>query len=91
MLRLIAYDISCPKRLRRVAELCLDHGVRIQKSIFECWLDEESFTVFWDRLTALLDTDTDSLIAYTLDARAARQRRRAGQGITTEKRLYYVF
>jgi hypothetical protein len=34
MLRIIVYDIACPKRLRRVAQTCLDFGVRVQKSVF---------------------------------------------------------
>ena len=41
MLILITYDISFedpqgPVRLRRIAKLCQDYGVRVQFSVFEC-------------------------------------------------------
>ena len=33
---LVAYDIADAGRLARVACICLDYGVRVQKSLFEC-------------------------------------------------------
>ncbi len=41
MLMLITYDISLSDpegqtRLRRIAKHCLDYGVRVQYSVFEC-------------------------------------------------------
>jgi len=78
MLRLVAYDIASPRRLRRVAEACEDHGVRIQKSLFECWLEEPEFTHLWTRLCGIIDAKDDCLVAYTLDSGAARVRRTAG-------------
>ena len=32
---IVAYDISDPKRLRKVAKIMQDYGERVQKSIFE--------------------------------------------------------
>jgi CRISPR-associated protein Cas2 len=91
MLRVIAYDIGCPRRLRRVAEVCLDYGVRVQRSVFECWLDEDRFEQFWQRLQQTIDSQHDQLLAYTLDAAAARRRRTAGSlAIQSEKRSHYV-
>jgi CRISPR-associated protein Cas2 len=91
MLRVIAYDIACPRRLRRVAEACLDYGVRVQKSIFECWLDDERFESLWLRLQQIINTDQDQLNAYTLDAPCARRRRTAGcQDNLSERRTHYV-
>lgn len=86
MLRLIVYDIATPKRLRRIANVCEDFGLRVQKSIFECWLEKERFDALWQALLNELDLKHDSLIAYTLDATAAKARRQAGnQTILTEK------
>src|ERR1019366_3494276 len=53
MLTLVAYDISEPKRLVKVARVCEDFGVRVQYSIFECRLDEAEFTEFWLSLPKL--------------------------------------
>mgnify|MGYP001408461485 CR=1 FL=1 len=36
---LVSYDISHPKRLRRVARAMEGFGVRLQYSVFECALD----------------------------------------------------
>jgi CRISPR-associated protein Cas2 len=91
MLRLIAYDIAHPRRLKRVAEVCLDFGVRVQKSVFECWLDDDRFEQLWERLQDKINLEEDQILAYTLDAGAARRRRTAGGKCTvTEKRSHYV-
>ena len=43
MLVLITYDVNTEtaagkKRLRKVAKKCVDHGQRVQNSVFECLL-----------------------------------------------------
>lgn len=91
MLRVVAYDIACPRRLRRVAEVCQDYGVRVQKSVFECWLDDDRFESFWRRLQLTIKSQEDQILAYTLDAAAARRRRVAGNlAVLSEKRSHYV-
>lgn len=55
MLRLIVYDISQPKLLKRVAKVCEDFGLRVQKSVFECWLEKERFDRFWEALLPEID------------------------------------
>lgn len=65
-LYLVAYDIADPTRLRRVAACCLDHGVRVQKSLFECRLSRAQFEVFQQKLLTLIDPGEDSLLAYPL-------------------------
>jgi len=91
MLRLIAYDIADPKRLHRVAEVCEDFGVRVQNSLFECWLEEEQFGKFWGRLAGLIHQDQDRLVAYTLDSGAARKRLVAGATMQcTERPTCYI-
>ena len=92
MLRVIAYDISDPKRLRQIAEICQDHGLRVQYSLFECWLDEERFAELWRRLCVAIEKTQDRLVAYTLDTAAARRRVTAGDTmICTEKRIDCFF
>lgn len=65
MLHVIAYDISADKRLRRVARICEDFGVRIEKSVFECDLVERDFEKLWQRLSDVV-TDDDSVIDYPI-------------------------
>lgn len=91
MLRLIVYDIAAPKRLRRIAKVCEDFGIRVQKSVFECWLERDRFDSLWEALCKEIDKQEDSLIAYTLDASAAKARRCAGnETILTEKRTRVI-
>ena len=92
MLRLIAYDIADDRRLRRVAKVCEDFGVRVQKSLFECWLDEDRFEEMWARLLNEMNEKDDYLVAYPIESGSARKRRTAGRSmICTEKRSRYVF
>lgn len=90
MLTLVAYDITNDKRLRRVAQLCEDYGVRVQYSVFECHLDEDEFNNFWLGLLELINEDEDRLVAYKIDARSARETLTAGTMVCTEKVVCYL-
>ena len=91
MLRLIAYDIADPKRLRLVARACEDYGVRIEKSVFECDLDEGDYAELWNTLLSLIDETEDSLIAYRVCQSCLRDTDSAGVIERPAKRLYYLF
>lgn len=71
MLVLITYDVdttteSGRKRLRQVARQCVNHGQRVQKSVFECLLDPAQFVQLKSRLESIIDKETDSLRFYFL-------------------------
>lgn len=71
MLVLVTYDVNTEtaagrKRLRKVAKACVDHGQRVQNSVFECLLDAAQYAVFKTQLAALIDPDADSLRFYQL-------------------------
>lgn len=60
MLVLITYDVNTEtsagrKRLRKVAKKCVDHGQRVQNSVFECLLNASQYAVLKAELTALID------------------------------------
>ena len=90
MLTLVAYDITDAKRLRRVAEVCEDYGVRVQYSIFECHLDEDEFEEFWLKLLEHIREDEDKLVAYKIDARCAKETLTAGTMVCSEKVVCYL-
>lgn len=92
MLRVIVYDISCPKRLRRIADICEQNGIRVQKSVFECWLDEARFEDLWQQLMTTIKPDHDSLGAYVIDTRFAKKRRAAGKKMMfSNRRNWFVY
>ena len=71
MLVLVTYDVNTEtaagrKRLRKVAKACVNHGQRVQNSVFECLLDAAQYAVFKAQLTALIDPAADSLRFYQL-------------------------
>ena len=71
MLVLITYDVSTEtaagrKRLRKVAKQCVNHGQRVQNSVFECLLDAAQYAVLKAELTKLIDPEEDSLRFYQL-------------------------
>lgn len=71
MLVLITYDVSVVtsdgrRRLRRIAKVCLDYGIRVQNSVFECDVEPAQMTRLQDKLLSIYDEDEDSLRFYFL-------------------------
>lgn len=78
MYLLICYDVSTvspggARRLRRVAQLCENHGQRVQQSVFECDIGDAQWVALRAALLATFDADRDSLRFYRLgESPAAR-------------------
>lgn len=71
MLVLITYDVSVitadgRRRLRKIAKTCLDYGMRVQNSVFECEVDPAQFTILKNELMEIYDPVEDSIRFYFL-------------------------
>lgn len=71
MMVLVSYDVSTlnaagRRRLRQIARKCLDHGIRVQNSVFECNVDFAQWTALKAALEAICDESVDSLRYYYL-------------------------
>jgi len=71
MLIIVTYDVSTEtaagrKRLRRVAKACESIGQRVQKSVFECTVDETQFEQLERTLLAEIDVTKDNLRFYRI-------------------------
>jgi len=66
MLWMIAYDIADHRARRRVERRLLEHGERVQKSVFECALDPARLTRLRKELAAHIDPRSDSIRYYPL-------------------------
>lgn len=71
MMILVSYDVSTAtadgqRRLRRVAKTCLNHGLRVQNSVFECVLANDEWVLFRSELLKQADLEKDSLRFYFL-------------------------
>ena len=76
---LVCYDVATGdkagvKRLRRVAKVCLDHGQRVQNSVFECEVTPAVWAELRKRLLETFDGDLDSLRFYFLGSGERRRR-----------------
>jgi CRISPR-associated protein Cas2 len=63
---LVSYDISNPKRLRKVARALEGFGVRLQYSVFECPLDEMRLAKLKVELQGLVNHDEDQVLFVSL-------------------------
>lgn len=74
MLVLITYDVSVltkagQKRLRNIAKTCLDYGMRVQNSVFECEVTPDQWVALKDELLKIYNSKEDSLRFYMLGSK----------------------
>lgn len=75
---LVTYDVQTEtaegqRRLRNVARLCMDHGQRVQNSVFECVLTEVQLADLKNKLQAVMDKVHDSIRIYFLNRNQNRR------------------
>ncbi len=78
MLVLITYDVSViseggQRRLRRIAKTCLDYGMRVQNSVFECEVTPAQFVMLKNELMDIFDSEEDSLRFYMLGKKGRKK------------------
>jgi CRISPR-associated protein Cas2 len=78
MMVLASYDVSTKtaagvKRLRKIAETCVDFGLRVQNSVFECNVEPAEWEILKDRLLSIYDPEKDSLRFYFLGSNWKRR------------------
>jgi CRISPR-associated protein Cas2 len=71
MLILITYDVNVvskggQRRLRNIAKVCKDYGMRVQHSVFECEVTPAQYVVLKNELMEIFDPHKDSLRFYML-------------------------
>lgn len=71
MMIVLTYDVDFTqpngaKRLRKVAKLCEQYGVRVQNSVFEIMMDSSQLASFKSKLLEIIDKKKDSVRFYRL-------------------------
>lgn len=71
MMILITYDVditstSGASRLRKVAKICENYGIRVQNSVFELLIDPAQLVVIKNQLEKEINKDLDSIRLYYL-------------------------
>lgn len=77
---MIAYDIVQDRRRSRVMKLLKGFGFHAQKSVFECYLDENQLGRLLQQLERLIDPDMDSIRVYPLPLEGVSRVRLLGRG-----------
>lgn len=68
-LYLVAYDVSAPRRLRRICRYLTGYKVGGQKSVFEIWATPAELRRIRADLESLMDPAEDRLHVLALDPR----------------------
>jgi len=89
MLHLVAYDIRNPSRLRRIAKVCQDYGIRVEYSVFECDISEDRFCQLWTELNREIDREEDTVLAYRICRSCVRRIESMGRVVRPAKTLLY--
>lgn len=91
MLYIICYDITSNSRRRKVADLLLDQGDRIQLSAFECQLaSDKELNRLLDRIRSTIDLRTDSVRLYRICGSCLAQKIRLGVQTNESTKLWQV-
>lgn len=66
LLYIIAYDIPCNKRRKKVSDLLEGYGTRVQYSVFECVLSNTKYCELKTRILKRVNIKEDHLRFYPL-------------------------
>ena len=80
MIYMIYYDITNPKRLRNVAKVMENYGIRVQKSFFQCEMKGERMEELKLILLKKINKRKDSLFIYPLCEDCSRKAITDGKG-----------
>lgn len=63
---MISFDISKDKIRRRVVKQLKANGDRVQKSVFECLVNDKQYIKMKNEIDKVIDKETDSVRYYQL-------------------------
>lgn len=76
---LVCYDISNPKRLRKVARTCEDFGYRKQLSVFLVRVSATDFVRLRSRLYDIIDLSADQVLFIPLTEQGLKRMEAIGR------------
>lgn len=84
MFLVVSYDVVDDRRRLKVAKVLTNYGQRVQKSVFECDLDDRRYLKMKQEVDRLIDHEEDSVRYYTLCPRCRRAVEVSGWGTVSE-------
>jgi CRISPR-associated protein Cas2 len=90
MITLITYDITDPKRLNNMRKFLKEFGLRTQKSVFECDIDEVALKRIRAYCIERLDIAKDSVRIYKICNRCIHKVKISGTGLKVTQHNYMI-
>ncbi|GAB6267365.1 MAG: hypothetical protein STSR0002_01050 [Smithella sp.] len=90
MITLITYDITGPKRLNKLRGFLKEFGVRTQKSVFECDIDDIALKKIRAYCRDNLDISSDSVRIYKICNRCINKVTISGTGLKVTQLDYMI-
>lgn len=85
MFLVVSYDIVDDRRRLRLAKVLTNYGHRVQKSVFECELDNGRYLALKKKVDRLIDHEEDSVRYYSICGRCRRNIEVSGWGAVREE------
>ena len=63
---IVCYDVTDEKRRRLIADTLENFGVRVQESVFECFIEGEHLTRLCREISAYVNPEEDAVCYYLL-------------------------
>ncbi len=88
---IICYDSPSDKRRGQLHKLLKHYAVAVQKSVFEAFLDDQTFDQMMRKIEALMNPNADSVRIYGMSRRSQRQMKVIGwPGRLVEPDHYFI-
>ncbi|WP_374326923.1 CRISPR-associated endonuclease Cas2 [Azonexus sp.] len=79
-LTVVCFDIGSDRRRYRVVRILKGYGVRVQESVFECWLLPMQLRQLQARLQPVINSDEDRIAFYRLTQKDVDSAKMLGRG-----------
>lgn len=90
MFVLISYDIVNNKRRNHVFKFLKDYGTGVQKSVFECNVEDDTYSRIKRELVRLTDKKEDKVRLYPLCQGCMKKIEISGWGEVSEDEEFYL-
>lgn len=90
MITVVTYDITDPKRLRRIHKFLKEFGINTQKSVFECDIDEIALKRIRQYCRDNLDLTSDAVRIYKICSSCMKKVIISGLGLKVTQLDYVV-
>ena len=88
---IVCYDTPSNKRRRKLHKLLKNYAVAVQKSVFETFLDKQSFNKMMEKIEKLMNEKEDSVRIYGMTRQIQKQVKIIGSpGILQDPNFHFI-